>query len=227
MNAMTTTSSRSFRLSLVAALLLSGCAKPAPLNQPGDGRFAVTAPDSFDVALATTKGLLTVRVRRDWAPHGADRFFALVKNRFFDGLPFFRVVRGFVAQTGLPVDTAVAAAWRTRMIPDDSTRSSNVRGTLAFARLGPGTRSTQLFFNLADNAQLDRMNGIGFPPFAHVVDGMAVLTELHADYSTGPNGREVPTGPSQDSIRVQGDAYLRRAFPLLDRIETARVVKSW
>ena len=209
----------------LAVLLAAACAKPAPLSQPGDARFTGAAPDSFDVEVLTTKGPMTVRVRRDWSPNGADRVYALVRNHFYDGLPFFRVVRGFVAQVGLPVDTAVAAAWRTRTIPDDSVRTPNRRGTVSFARQAPGTRTTQLFFNLGDNAALDRLDGVGYAPVGRVTEGMPVLDALESEYS-GTAGRELP-GPSQDSIRAQGDAYLLRAFPRLDRIERARVVATW
>src|SRR5438034_7538470 len=55
-------------------------------------------PDSFLVALTTSRGPVTVVVRRSWAPHGADRFYALVHDGFYDGARFFRVVRGFVVQ---------------------------------------------------------------------------------------------------------------------------------
>jgi cyclophilin family peptidyl-prolyl cis-trans isomerase len=213
-------------LVLLLVALATACAKPPPLTEPGDARFLGPAPDSFDVEFVTTKGPLTVRVHRDWAPHGADRFYGLVQGRYFNGLAFHRVVRGFVAQFGLHGDTAVSAAWANRRIPDDTTKTSNVRGTLSFAAAGPGSRSTQLFFNLGDNARLDRLDGTGFPPIGQVTAGMVVLTELYSVYS-GTAGREEPGGPVQDSIREQGDAYLRRSFPLLDRIQSARVLRRY
>ena len=212
-------------LALVVVALAAACAKPPPLTEPGDARYSRPAPDSFEVEMLTTKGPFTVRVRRQWAPNGADRFHALVQARYFDGLAFFRVVRGFVAQFGLHGDTAVSRVWATRQIRDDSVRASNARGTLAFASAGPDTRSTQLFFNLGDNQRLDRLGGIGFPPIGEVTAGIAVLTQLYDEYSTS-GGREVG-GPDQDSMRTVGDDYLRRNFPLLDRIERARVVRKW
>jgi peptidyl-prolyl cis-trans isomerase A (cyclophilin A) len=208
----------------LAALAVGACSKPLPLMEPADTRFAAPAPDSFDVEFITTKGPMTVRVRRDWAPNGADRFYGLVQGRYFDGLAFFRVVRGFVAQFGLHGDTAVSRAWERRGIPDDSVKTSNVRGTMSFASAGPDSRSTQLFFNLGDNARLDRL-GAGFMPIGRVTAGMPVLTELYSVYS-GTAGRE-EGGPAQDSIRAQGDEYLRRSFPLLDRIERVRVIRRF
>jgi peptidyl-prolyl cis-trans isomerase A (cyclophilin A) len=166
-----------------------------------------------------------VRVHRDWAPHGADRFYSLVQARFFDGVAFFRVIRGFVAQFGLHGTPAVAQVWEKRSIPDDSTRASNTRGTLSFANDGPSSRSTQMFFNLGDNSRLDHFAPAGFPPIGKVTDGLPVLDALESKYSSAA-GRELP-GPNQDTILAQGDAYLKREFPDLDRIKTARVVRVW
>jgi peptidyl-prolyl cis-trans isomerase A (cyclophilin A) len=152
-----------------------------------------------------------------------DRFYNLVRARFFDDGRFFRVVGGFVAQFGLSGDPKVNAAWKGKPIPDDPVRATNHRGTLAFARSGPASRSVQLYFNLVDNTpRLDTLNGIGFPPIAETVEGLAVLDSLYAGYG-GTRTNRVP-GPSQDSIEVQGNAYLERAYPKLDYIRTARIV---
>jgi cyclophilin family peptidyl-prolyl cis-trans isomerase len=187
----------------------------------------VTAPDSFDVEMRTTKGRMLVRVRRHWSPNGADRFYALVQNRYFDSVAFHRTIRNFVAQFGIHGDTAVSAAWRGKAIPDDSVRARNERGALAFARGGPNTRSVQLFFNTVHNTpRLDTLNGFGFPPIGAVVFGREVLDSLNWEYSGTRGGQTFP-GPSQDSLTRQGNAYLRRAFPRLDYILTARVATRW
>jgi peptidyl-prolyl cis-trans isomerase A (cyclophilin A) len=91
-------------------------------------------------------------------------------------------------------------------------------------RGGPNTRTVQLFVNLRDNARLDALNGFGFPPIAEVVAGMDVVDSLYAGYGDGPPGGR---GPVQDSIRAQGNNYLRRAFPRLDFIREARVLREW
>ncbi len=215
------------RLLSAGLVVAAACATPPPpLTLPGDPFFSVAAPDSFDVELRTAKGPLVVRVRRDWAPRGADRFHALVRGGFYDGQAFFRVIRGFVAQFGLHGDAAVAEAWRERTIPDDTVGAENVRGTLTFARSGQDSRTTQLFFNLGDNRRLDTTDGFGFAPIGRVVEGLPVLDALNPEYS-GPAGRELPDGPHQDSIWARGEAYLVEKFPNLDRIERARVVRSW
>ena len=203
------------------ALLSRGPAPGYPL--PVD----YTAPDSFDVAMATTEGTMTVRVHRGWSPHGADRFYTLVRREFFDSVAFHRTINRFVAQFGIHGDTAVNRAWRDRDIPDDTVRAKNERGTLSFARGGPNTRGTQLFFNLVDNTpRLDTLNGFGFPPIGRIVEGLAVLDSLNWEYS-GTRGVQMFPGPSQDSITRQGNAYLVRRFPRLDYILSARVVRSW
>lgn len=216
----------------VAALILllaaAGCSRgagPETGAEPAAGTRVplVAAPAPVDSALVrfvTSQGEIDIMLRTAWAPHGTQRVRELVESRFFDGARFFRALRGFVVQFGIAADTAVTAAWRGKAIPDDTVRESNRRGTLVFAAGGPNTRTTQLFLNLRDNARLDAM---GFAPLGEVVRGIDVMDALHVGYALVPGG---PT-PSQDSIARQGDAYLARAFPLLDRIVTARVVRTW
>lgn len=222
---------RAGRVALIAgafaAAAVLSCARRASLTDPTAGAYRAAAPDSFDVLMITTKGEMRVRVRRPWSPSGADRFYVLTRQRYFDDVAFHRVIRNFVAQFGIHGDPAVSAAWRGRAIPDDSVRHPNRRGTLSFARGGPNTRSVQLFFNMVDNTpRLDTLNGFGFPPLGEIVEGLAVLDSINWEYSGTRGGQTFP-GPSQDSVGRQGSAYLRRAFPRLDYIVTARVVRSW
>lgn len=180
-----------------------------------------SAPDSFIVAFETTKGRFDVKAHRRWAPIGTERFYELVHRRFYDSVYFHRVVKGFVAQFGMSGDSAVSSAWSRRRLPDDSVREGNKRGRLAFARGGPNTRTTQLYINLADNVRLDTSGVIGFPAFAEVVSGMAVVDSLNSQYGSAPN-------QAGDSIRRVGlNAYFQRAFPKLDMIRTARVIQEW
>ena len=159
------TSSQLMSILGLLVLFSSACAKPVSLLDWANPRFAEVAPDSFDVEMATTNGAMVVRVRRAWSPHGVDRFHALVREHYFDDVAFHRVIGSLVAQFGIHGDSAVSRTWRARPIPDDSVRTPNRRGALAFARQGPNSRSSQLFFNLTDDSfDLDRMNGFGFPP---------------------------------------------------------------
>jgi peptidyl-prolyl cis-trans isomerase A (cyclophilin A) len=212
--------------SAVAVACSSGY-RPAPLTDPNDPRFVVVGPDSFDVNMVTTKGPMLVRIRRHWSPLGADRFYALVRNQYFDSVAFHRTIRNFVAQFGIHGDTAVSRAWRGKSILDEPVKVVNQKGTLSYARGGPNTRSVQLFFNTVDNTpRLDTLNTFGFPPIGQVIQGLSVLDSLNWEYSGTRGGQTFP-GPSQDSLGRQGNAYLRRNFPRLDYIVTARVVKEW
>ncbi|HET9948393.1 MAG TPA: peptidylprolyl isomerase, partial [Longimicrobiales bacterium] len=101
-----------------------------PLLDPRSEAMTRTAPDTFRAVFETSRGSFTVEVRRDWAPNGADRFYNLVSNGFYDGVRFFRVIEGFMAQFGLNGDPQVTAAWRAAPIPDDPVVASNTRGTI-------------------------------------------------------------------------------------------------
>ena len=213
--------------SLVALVACRTGYRPALLTEPTDPRFLTVAPDSFDVNMLTTKGMMVVRVRRHWAPIGADRFYALVRNHYFDSVAFHRTIRNFVAQFGIHGDTAVSRAWRGKSILDDPVKIVNQKGTLSYARGGPNTRSIQLFFNTVDNTpRLDTANTFGFPPLGQVIQGIGVLDSLNWEYSGTRGGQTFP-GPSQDSLGRQGNAYLRRTFPRLDYILKARIARAW
>ena len=191
--------------------------KPSFAN-PASAALRERAPATFRARLETSKGDVVIEVHRDWAPLGADRFYNLVRSGYFDGVRFFRVIPGFMAQFGIHGDPQVAAAWRDATIPDDPVREHNARGTVSFATAGPGTRTTQLFINYGDNSRLD---GMGFSPFGRVVEGMDVVDRLYGGYGEGaPRGR----GPDQSTIQAQGNAYLERAFPELDYVKRAGIV---
>ena len=220
------------RIVLVGAATLGASAcwawpfSRAPLRSSQD----LAVPDSFVVAFETSRGRFDVMARKQWSPNGVDRLYTLVRARHYDDARFFRVVKDFVAQFGLAGDPKVNNAWKIRGIGDEPVRHTNSRGTIAYARGGPGTRSVQLYINLKDNPRLDSLNGFGFPPIAEVVTGLAVVDSLYSGYgeSTPRTGAQPGRpGPSQDSIVTQGNAYLIRGWPKLDYIKTARVVWEW
>ena len=217
-------------LPAIATLGISSC-MIWPLGGRAEGlSLNVAVPDSFVVAFETSRGRIDVMARKQWSPNGVDRLYTLVRAHHYDGARFFRVVKDFVAQFGLASDPKVNNAWKIRGIGDEPVRHTNARGTIAYARGGPGTRSVQLYINLKDNPRLDSLNGFGFPPIAEVVRGLAVVDSLYSGYgeSTPRTGAQPGrSGPSQDSIVTQGNAYLIRGWPKLDYIKTARVVREW
>jgi peptidyl-prolyl cis-trans isomerase A (cyclophilin A) len=208
---------------LPAALLaLAACQRPLPpVTAAKPAAIDARAPELYVVRWYTTKGPIDMMVHRAWAPRGADRLYGLVRYGYYDGARFFRAVPNFVVQFGIAADSATTATMRERKLADDSVRMENVRGTLTFATAGPNTRTTQLFINLRDNRRLD---SLGFAPLGRVIDGMRVVDSLYLGYGEGPpRGR----GPSQDRITNEGEAYLAREFPLLDKIDSARVVRRY
>ncbi len=205
---------------LTFVFVLAAFATPALAQSPSlstPGALTEQAPASYKVRFDTSKGAFVVQVSRAWAPHGADRFYNLVKHGFYDDVRFFRVISGFMVQFGINGNPQISAHWREASIPDDPVTQSNRRGMITFATAGPNTRTTQVFINFADNANLDQM---GFAPFGRVVSGMNVVDAINAEYGEGaPRGR----GPEQGRLQTQGNVYLVREFPRMDYIKKAAI----
>jgi peptidyl-prolyl cis-trans isomerase A (cyclophilin A) len=208
------------RITLCAALLLAILATPAPGHAASLANPAALnekAPADYKAKFDTSKGTFVIEVHRDWAPNGADRFYNLVKNGFFDNARFFRVISGFMVQFGINGDPKISAAWQDANIKDDPVKQSNQRGFVTFATAGPNTRTTQVFINFDDNSGL---NGQGFAPFGRVVSGMNVVDQLFSGYGEGaPNGE----GPEQGRLQSEGNAYLAKDFPKLDFIRKTTI----
>lgn len=205
-------------LFLLAAALLAGCSA-GELRKKAEAPKPRPMPDVYKVKLATSKGDVTLEVRKEWAPRAAERFWELVGMRFFDESRFHRVIRNFIAQFGVHRDPEQNRLWRELKFPDDPVKQSNRRGWVSFAHNGPNTRATQVFINLRDNRFLDKT---GFAPFAQVVEGMDVVEKLYYSYGElAPKG----TGPDATKTETEGNRYLEERFPRLDYIRTARVVK--
>ena len=197
-------------LTLAAALLTAVLAGPALAQSPNLANPAALneqAPATYKAKFETSKGVFVIQVTRAWAPQGADRFYNLVRNGFFDDVRFFRVISGFMVQFGISGNPALSAKWRDADIRDDRVTQSNKRGMITFATAGPNTRTTQVFINFADNSMLD---GQGFAPFGKVETGMNVVDALYAGYGEGaPRG----AGPDQTRLQMEGNAYLAKDFP--------------
>jgi len=187
-------------------------AKPSLLNPAS---LRAKAPDLFKAQFTTTKGDFVVEVHRDWAPIGADRFYNLVKNGFFTNAAFFRVIPGFMVQFGLSANPAVNKAWESANLKDDPVKGSNKRGMVTFAKTSlPNSRSTQLYINFGDNAALDPQ---GFAPFGTVTTGMEVVDMIYSVYRERPD---------QQRITEEGDAYLVKNFPMIDKIKLAKILPA-
>jgi len=175
--------------------------------------WAETAPEVFRVKFDTTAGPFVVECSTKWSEEGSKRFFELCKTGFFNNSGFFRVVPGFVVQFGLAADPKMTAQYTNKNLRDEPVRKSNQKGKITFATGGPNTRTTQLFINYGDNANLDSM---GFTPFGEVVYGMENVEKINPEYGEQPD---------QSMIKQEGTAYLKRDFPNLDYITTVSQVK--
>ncbi len=197
-----------FSIFAVVALALTSCAGGTKSTAQN------TTPNTYRVLLDTSEGPVVIEVDRSLAPNGAQRFYDLVKAKYYDGARFYRVVPGFVVQWGAAANPAVSKKWDVT-IPDDPVKTSNVRGTVAFAATGqPNSRTTHVFINLGDNGRLD---GMGFAPIGRVASGMSAVDRIYPGYGEAPN---------QNAIADDGNAYLRKSFPKLDYIKTARIVSG-
>jgi peptidyl-prolyl cis-trans isomerase A (cyclophilin A) len=171
------------------------------------------APEKFQAKFDTSKGVFVIEVTRTWSPNGADRFYNLVKNGYYNDCRIFRVISGFMAQFGISGEPLLNNVWRQAQIKDDPVKESNLRSYVSFAMAGPNTRTTQLFINYADrNAQLDKS---GFSPFGKVINGMDVVDSIYSAYGETPD---------QTRIQTEGNKYLNASFPKLDYIKTATIV---
>lgn len=218
-------------LSLVAILLvtavaissqeLSPAARSRALHDAHDPLWSQHAPDSYRVKIETTKGDIVLEVDRSLAPRGADRFYHLVQAGFYDDSRFYRVITGRFVQFGIPGDPVIAKIWQNERFPDDPVKTSNVRGTFAYAMTGPDARTTQIYINTGDQIRQDAM---GFAPFGKVVEGMNVVDSLYAGYGE-TSGGGMRAG-HQGKLFDEGNAYLDREFPLLDKLIRAEIVNQ-
>ena len=206
---------------LTAAVEAQGRAPQSALGNPAHKLWKRHSPDVYRVRFETSKGPFVIEGHRVWAPRGADRFYNLVSQRFFDDSRIFRVRAGYITQFGIPGDPAIASIWRNQTIPDDPVRQSNLRGVVAFAMTGPDTRTSQIYINLVDNTRLDAE---GFAPIGKVIQGMEIVDQFYSEYGEAAGGgmRAGKQGPIFES----GNRYLDQNYPRLDRVIRATIVAT-
>lgn len=171
------------------------------------------------VKVTTDIGSFVIDVHSGWAPNGAAHWLKLVKEGYYNDTRFFRVVPGFMAQTGISGDPKMNSKWGEATIRDDKVRASNKRGYVTFAQTGaPNSRSTQWFINFGDNSFLDT-SGQGFMPFGKIVEGMSVVDKINDQYGENPRGENV-----QGRAKDEGNAFLDKRFPGLTKIVKIEVI---
>src|ERR1039457_1238940 len=214
---------------VLSSLVLLSCKSVQPpqvsaaslLLDPAAPAMNSRAPDLFDVRLETSKGVIVIELHRDWSPHGADRFYNLVRAGYYDDTKFFRVIAGKWAQFGINGDPKISQAWRSETIPDEPRSAAKARGTVAFAFAVPNGRTTQLFINLRDNSATHDPEP--FVPFGKIVQGMEVADLFNTEYGESAGGGI--RGGKQAPLFEMGNAYLEKNFPSLDYIKLAAVVE--
>jgi cyclophilin family peptidyl-prolyl cis-trans isomerase len=208
-------------LALAFVALLWACASNQTLLHPEAPAINRQAPERFRVKLETSRGLVMLEAHREWAPHGVDRFYDLIRQGYYDEARFFRVIAGKWAQFGIHGDPRISALWRGRTIPDDPRRESNRRGRIAYAFAVPNGRTTQVFINLRDNSET--LDAQGFAPFGEVIEGMDVVDALNAEYGETAGGGI--RGGKQEPLFAGGNRYLASEFPRLDFVRRAAIMK--
>jgi homoserine O-acetyltransferase len=213
------------KAAILSGLLVMSCAirpssgdRRSVLMDPENAEWRKPAPAVSHLRFETTKGVFVLELIRANGPIGADRLYNLARFGYYDDTRFHRVNKNYIAQFGLSGDSAINATWRERFIADDPPRSMNRRGTFAFSMKGPTTRSTQIYINLADNARND---GERFTVLGSVIEGMSVVDSLYSGYgeSSGSGVRQGRQGPLANG----GNAFVDRAYPLLDHIRRVAV----
>lgn len=203
-------------IALLTVLVFIGCSS----SQFQTSWLQEKAPESFVARFVTSKGDFDIAITRENSPNAVDRFYQQLRHRFYDTTLFYRVVPNFVVQFGHMDSTKTIATWDRFKVEDEVVKSSNLKGTLSYARSGPNSRGNHLFINLKDNQRLDTIyyNKVkGFPSFGKVIRGMEVVEKLYSGY-----GNE--TMKVYDSLATNKKVFLGK-FPKLDSIHKVYILK--
>ncbi len=157
--------------------------------------------DQIKVQFQTTLGNFVIQVNSEKAPISAENFLTYVKEGFYDGTIFHRIIPGFMAQGGGFTPDFDQKAVHDPIKNEADNGLKNTRGTVAMARTpDPDSATAQFFINYKDNSFLDYTsptpNGWGYAVFGEVVEGMDVVDEM-AKQPTGNHGphQDVPKTP--------------------------------
>jgi cyclophilin family peptidyl-prolyl cis-trans isomerase len=171
---------------LLLALLLAVSACTAPTQKP----------ETVQVEMKTSLGTIRLALDRNEAPQTVDNFVQYVREGFYDGTIFHRVIKGFMIQGGGYSADMQKKATRAPINNEARNKLSNLRGSIAMARTSaPHSATAQFFINHQDNKQLDypSFDGWGYAVFGKVTDGMSVVDAIAAQ-ETGiyQSMRDVP-----------------------------------
>lgn len=162
---------------------------------PGARSAAGTAPQ---VKIETTAGDFIVQLDPERAPLTVANFLGYVKDGFYAGTIFHRVIDGFVIQGGGYTADFVLKPAKPPIANESGNGLSNVRGTIAMARTeAPHSADAQFYVNLADNPVLDpKPTRWGYAVFGEVISGMNVVDQIgHGATGTRGDMQNAPTTP--------------------------------
>jgi cyclophilin family peptidyl-prolyl cis-trans isomerase len=151
------------------------------------------------VRVVTSAGSFVIELDHNRAPRTVDAFLKYVKEGFYSGVIFHRVVAGFIAQAGGYTADMQPKAVTENVVNESGNGLSNLRGTVGFARSNdPHSGTSQFYVNLADNIDLNpRPTRWGYAVFGKVTEGMEVVDDIghRPTAGGGPFDRNVPVEP--------------------------------
>lgn len=166
--------------------------------------LAPAAEDHPRVRMQTSMGDIVLELDAEKAPRSVENFLRYVREGFYDGTIFHRVIAGFVIQGGGFTADYNKKPTHAPILNEADNGLRNERGTIAMARtFEPHSATSQFYINLKDNAFLDHKNatprGFGYAVFGHVVKGMDVVDAI-ARVETGAAGPFPQDAPRQPVI---------------------------
>ena len=145
--------------------------------------------------IETTKGRIVIALRPDLAPKHVERIKKLVREGFYDGIVFHRVIEGFMAQTGCPKGTGTGGSDHPNLAAEFNTEP-HVRGVCSMARSqSPDSANSQFFICLGDATFLDGK----YTAWGKVIEGMEGIDKIK-------RGEPVVDPDKMVSVNVAADA---------------------
>eukprot|EP00934_Nitzschia_sp_Nitz4_P000697 Nitzschia sp. Nitz4//scaffold206_size41850//20353//21492//NITZ4_007422-RA/size41850-snap-gene-0.4-mRNA-1//1//CDS//3329541565//697//frame0 len=170
------------------------------------------------VRCETTTGVVTMKMTREWSPHGYDKAVSLFERHFYDNSHFFRVVPKFLVQFGISYskDKELQAFARGTIPDDPSKKIPFKKGTISFAGSGKDSRNAQLFISYGSAPSLGTETWE--TPIGEVIEGIENAEKFYSYGDMPPWGK----GPVQGKIHGHPE-YIEEEFPKLDKFLHCKV----
>ncbi|MGH8580770.1 MAG: peptidylprolyl isomerase [Gammaproteobacteria bacterium] len=168
------------------------------------------------VELQTNWGIIVLELESEKSPQTVANFLAYVREGFYDGTVFHRVIDGFMIQGGGYTPQWTQKQTKAPIKNEEANGLKNTRGSLAMARTGdPHSATAQFFVNVADNPFLDyqepTVSGWGYTVFGRVIQGMDVVDRIKA-VPTGRSG-PFPKDTPQQAVIIERASVLADTKP--------------